>query len=153
MRKLTDFYDLLDIYNMNETALFYLADAAQQGLRSQGDKDSADAGHGNQRADGSDKLPLVFIGKSENLRTFKGHDVSAELGVGYTNSKKVWMNSTIFIRWQHALNLRMRRGNRRVLLLVDNYSSYVRPLAQLTNVRLGLSRRTLPASYSPSTKG
>ncbi|ETP38761.1 hypothetical protein F442_13687, partial [Phytophthora nicotianae P10297] len=36
-------------------------------------------------ADGSDKLPLLFIGRSKNPRAFKGHDVRGELGVEYTN--------------------------------------------------------------------
>ncbi|KAE8955357.1 hypothetical protein PR001_g32140, partial [Phytophthora rubi] len=116
MRKLTDFYDLSDIYNMDETSFCYLAEPPRTLTR----RNKVSGRKANKtrltlavatNADGSDKLPLLFIGKSQNPRAFKGHDVSAELGVVYTNSQKAWMNSTIFLRWLHALDLRMRREN------------------------------------------
>lgn len=47
---------------------------------------------------GSCRLPLVMIGKSMNPRAIK--NISKEsLPVYYTNQKKAWMDSEIFVRW------------------------------------------------------
>jgi hypothetical protein len=46
-------------------------------------------------ADGSEKLPLFFIGKSKCPRCF--HSASpASLGMYYRSNKKVWMTSELF---------------------------------------------------------
>jgi hypothetical protein len=58
-------------------------------------------------ADGSDKVPLLFIGKSKNPRAIKGYDVSTELGIEYTNSNTARMNGGIFLGWLHTFDLRM----------------------------------------------
>jgi len=46
-------------------------------------------------ADGSEKLPLVFIGKSAKPRCFKGKTPQAH-GFYYRNNKKAWMTMVIF---------------------------------------------------------
>ena len=47
-------------------------------------------------ADGSEKLPLLVIGKSKKPRCFENVN---SLPVVYDASKKAWMNSTIFTSW------------------------------------------------------
>jgi hypothetical protein len=45
-------------------------------------------------ADGSEKLPLFFIGKSKKPRCFKKSP--AEHGFYYRNNKSAWMNGELF---------------------------------------------------------
>lgn len=140
MRKFTDQYALRDVFNMDETSFYYQMEAPRTLSR----RKHVSGYKSNKtrltmavacNADGSEKLPLLFIGKAQCPRDLKGRDMS-ELGVEYTNSKKAWMNSAVFLRWLHTLDMRMQREKRHILLLVDNVSSHVRPLKLLTNVRL-----------------
>ena len=75
--------------------------------------------------DGSEKLPLLVVGKSKSPRCFRG----ISLPVAYNNSKNAWMTSAIFQTWLIDLNKRMKKG-RRILLIVDNCSAHpkTRPL-------------------------
>lgn len=69
-------------------------------------------------ADGSERLPLLVIGKSKNTRCFKN---VRSLPVEYNNSKKAWMTSEIFRAWLQKLNHRFQAQNRSVLLFIDNF--------------------------------
>ncbi|GBN03992.1 Jerky -like [Araneus ventricosus] len=51
-------------------------------------------------ASGTDKLPLLLIGKSKKPRSFKNIIVNS-LPVKYRNQKSAWMNSEIFEKWFH----------------------------------------------------
>ncbi|KAE8961692.1 hypothetical protein PF004_g27851 [Phytophthora fragariae] len=44
-------------------------------------------------ADGTDRLPLHFIGKSKVPIPLRNRDVLAEIGATYTNTAKAWMNT------------------------------------------------------------
>ena len=46
-------------------------------------------------ADGSEKLPLFFIGKSKQPRCF-GKQTGREHGFYYRNNKKAWMTAVLF---------------------------------------------------------
>lgn len=46
-------------------------------------------------ADGSEKLPLLFIGKSERSRCFR-NKTGRELGFNYKSNKKAWMTAALF---------------------------------------------------------
>lgn len=46
-------------------------------------------------ADGSEKLPIFFIGKSKNPRCFK-KKTPAQRGFHYRNNKTSWMTSALF---------------------------------------------------------
>lgn len=158
IRGITDLYTPDNIYNMDETAFFYYEEAPSTLSRR-----NKIAGFKSDKtrltlcvatnADGSDKFPLLFIGKAVKPRAFKGHDVATELGVEYTNSKKAWMNSVIFWRWLHALDLRMQHERRHILLLVDNASSHARPLSPLTNVRLEFLPKNTTSVLQPLDQG
>lgn len=68
-------------------------------------------------ADGSEKLPLLVIGKSKKLRCFKN---VRSLPVQYDASKKSWMNSTIFEPWLRKLDRHFSQQQRKILLNLDN---------------------------------
>ena len=46
-------------------------------------------------ADGSEKLPLFFIGKAAKPRCFR-KKTGTELGFHYRNNKKAWMTMVLF---------------------------------------------------------
>jgi hypothetical protein len=81
-------------------------------------------------ANGSDKLPLLIIGKYENPRCFKNINRDS-FGCKYRSNPKAWMTQVIFLEWLKGFDARM--AGRNVLLLMDNYSAHI-PLMQLTSV-------------------
>ena len=112
-----------DVFNVDETGLFFklLPDStlAFKGETCHGGKRVKEritvlvAGN----ADGSEKLPLLVIGKSKNPRCFKSVH---SLPVDYTASKKAWMNSEIFMNWLQKMNRCFVQQSRNVLFIVDN---------------------------------
>ena len=67
--------------------------------------------------DGSEKLPLMVIGKFERPRCFKNVKT---LPVAYKFNKKAWMTSVIFTDWLRKLDRQFTAQRRKVLMLVDN---------------------------------
>jgi len=72
--------------------------------------------------DGFDKLPLWVIGKYKNPCCFKNVNLSS-LGCIYQSNAKAWMTHIIFLEWLNAFDLHV--ANRKVLLVLDNYSAHV----------------------------
>ena len=70
-------------------------------------------------ATGSIKLPALFIHKHQTPRDLKGIDKS-KLPVDYFWNKSAWMQTSIWNKYLELLNQRMKRRNRKILLLVDN---------------------------------
>lgn len=158
MRKLTDLYALSNIYNMNETSLYYRQELKKTLSRKK--KVSGRKLSKNRltlclavNADGSDKLPPLLIGTAKTPHDLRGHDVSKELGLTYTNSPKAWVNSGIFQRWLLDLNKRMKSKYRKILLLVDNVSSRVRPTDELSHVRLEFLPKNTTSLLQPLDQG
>ena len=71
--------------------------------------------------DGTEKLPLLFIGKLAKPRAFKNVKC---FPVNYTSNKKAWMTKAIFIKWITDLYAKFIRQKRKVLLVVDNCSAH-----------------------------
>jgi hypothetical protein len=72
--------------------------------------------------DGSDKLPLLVIGKYENPRYFKYVNRDS-FGCKYRSNPKAWMTQVIFFKWLKGFNARM--AGRNVFLIMDNYSAHI----------------------------
>ena len=66
---------------------------------------------------GTDKLPLMIIGKAANPRCFKNVKT---LPCTYKSNKKAWMTSEIFIEWLQKLDAKMTKTNRKIAMIVDN---------------------------------
>jgi hypothetical protein len=77
--------------------------------------------------DDFDKLPLWVIGKYKNPRCFKNINLG-NLGCTYRSNAKAWMTQIIFLEWLNTFDLHV--ANRKVLLVLDNYSAHV-PLEEL----------------------
>lgn len=116
-------YLLADIYNCDETALFYKL-LPNQSLS----VNSKQSGHKRSKervtvllccnADGSDKRKLLVIGKAENPRPLSKLNKN-NLPCVYTNQRKAWMNSTIFFEYLWELNAAMEKENRNIVLIID----------------------------------
>ena len=132
-------YQLRDIFNADETGLFYRAlptkSMSVKGEEAKGGKKS------KERitvllacsAEGEKLMPFV-IGHSANPRCFKGLASLACLPVSYSSNKKAWMTAELFQQWLDKLNSKMKRESRSILLFVDNCTSH--PDLQFSNVKL-----------------
>jgi hypothetical protein len=86
-------------------------------------------------ADGSDALPVLYLGHAAKPRCFKNRKPET-FGFNYRNNKKAWMTSEIYGEWLRALDRDMRAAGRHILLLLDNASSHAAKDLALTNVKV-----------------
>ncbi len=70
-------------------------------------------------ATGSMKLPALFIHKYKTPRDLTGIDKS-KLPVDYFWNKSAWMQKSIWNKYLELLNKKMKRLDKKILLLVDN---------------------------------
>ena len=152
--KLLEEYAPRDVYNADETGLFYKCLSSRtltmKGERCSGGKKSKERitillG---ANMDGSDKLPLLAIGKSAKPRCFKN---TKKLPVDYHANKRSWMNSTVFEQWVKKLDRRFQLEDRKVLLLVDNSPTH--PKISLRNVRLEFLPPNTTSMLQPCDQG
>jgi hypothetical protein len=101
-------------------------------------------------ADGSDKLKLLVIGKSQSPRCFK--NFNAKLYCDYYANKKAWMVNEILQDFLKSFNRRMKLEKRHVLLLMDNAPSHIIP-ANLTHVRCEFLPPTTTSHLQPMDAG
>ncbi|NXQ84091.1 TIGD4 protein, partial [Nyctibius grandis] len=85
--------------------------------------------------DGSEKLPLLVIGKNKSPRCFK--DVKS-LPVDYEANDMAWMTSEVFEQWMHKLDERFQAQQRQVVILVDSLPAHTE-VKNLKSVKLVLS--------------
>lgn len=111
-----------NIYNADETGIFYkmLPDKTMEfkDVNCHGGKKNKERITAMVCANmsGTDKLPLLVIGRASNPRCFK-HVKS--LPVEYYSNKKAWMTSEIFTEWVKKLEMMMLRKKRKIALIVD----------------------------------
>jgi hypothetical protein len=124
--KLLEGYEARDIYNADETGLFFKC-LPDQMLALKGE-----TCHGGKRAkerltvllctnsDGSDKQVSIVIGKSAKPWCFK----NVKLPVTYYANLKAWMTSEIFRDFLRALDASFRALGRKILLFADNCAAH-----------------------------
>ena len=78
--------------------------------------------------DGSEKYPLLVIGKFKNPRAFKN---VAHLPLNYDHNKKAWMTGKIFIPFMRKMNNQFKAQKQQVAIIPDNCSAH--PPAELTD--------------------
>ena len=120
-------YDPNDIFNADETGLYW---------RLLPDKTHALAGEvctGGKKSkvrvtvlvcanmSGSEKLPLLTIGKFKQPRCFRG--VSC-LPTEYEANSTAWMTSVVFKAWLRKWDTRLNRKGRKIALFVDNCTAH-----------------------------
>ncbi|XP_054720508.1 tigger transposable element-derived protein 4-like [Uloborus diversus] len=148
-------YKASDVFNIDETGLFYKC-VPQKTLMFKGEscaggkmsKDRLTVLVG-ANADGSEKLPLLVIGKSKNPRCFKN---VKSLPVNYKSNKKSWMTSELFEEYVRKLDLSFHKKSREVLLFVDNCPAHPK-LKNLKSIKLEFFPPNTTAKLQPADQG
>ena len=148
-------YTPSDIFNMDETGIFYKS-GKKTTLHASG-SDCAGGKHAKDRITvalcasmAGEKLKPLVIGKFENPRCFSKID-KRHLPVTYKFNKKSWMNSKIFEDWLKSVDSQMRRQGRKILLFVDNAPSH--PHIDVKNVKLRFLPPNTTALIQPMDQG
>nr|CCA26103.1 jerky putative [Albugo laibachii Nc14] len=155
LQAVTSLYDKKEIYNMDETAYFYCSIPGKTisknriSGRKKIKKGLTVAVTSN--ADGSTKIPLLFVGTARQPRCFGGKSAE-ELGIQYGNAAKGWMNTELFMKWIERFNERMKIEGHHVLLLLDNVSSH-RVTVPLSNVTVQMLPTNTTSFLQPQDAG
>ena len=125
--ELTAGYLPADIYNADETGLYYCAlperSMVVRGDPRKGIKTSKERVTVLLACSAAgEKLKPLLIGKSVKPWCFKGIDKVA-LPVTYRANRKAWMTGILFKEWLDKLNNSMKVQGRNILLFVDNYAA------------------------------
>lgn len=120
-------YEKRDIYNMDETGLFFklqpnktLSDRVIAGQTK--DKTRITVGLCSN-ADGSVKLPPMIINHFKNPRCFSSRRIKLpnNLGITWYANKTAWMNQHVFQDWVRRFEeIQANLGRSKVILIVDN---------------------------------
>ena len=137
LRQLVSSYALDDVFNVDETGLFFRMQASRFLATKQLEGKKVD----KQRltvvacanASGSEKLPLWIVGKYARPRCFKHINVSS-LGCEYRANANAWMNAMLFDEWLRWFSARMT--GRKVLLLMDNCPAHTAGILDIANVEV-----------------
>ena len=157
LEKLLNEYSADDIFNADETGLFYKC------LPEKTLAFSKEKCHGGKKSKervtimvcanmtGTEKLNLLVIGKSEKPRCFSN---IKHLPVLYKANKKAWVTSAIYEEWLHKIDRQFKLQNRKVLLFVDNCPAHPKTLKhELTNVRVEFFPPNLTSKLQPMDQG
>ena len=165
-------YKLQDIFNMDETGLFY-AYVPYEFLslhalifrdRMPLDRGLSDKKHSGVKgrkvrltyaftynADGSEKLSPIIIGKAKKPQAFQKKS-GKQLGFYYRNNAKAWMTSALYQEWIQEWDSELRSKNRKILLLQDNFSGHIVPDG-LRNIRVANFEPNLTVHVQPMDQG
>ena len=149
-------YSLADIYNADETALFYKLMLNKtlefKGNTCFGGKSSKERITALlcTKSTGTDKLKPLIIGKFGKLRCFKGVQ---HLPCEYRHNSKAWMTSVLFEEWLLCLERRMKAEKRRILLIIDNCSSHNGVPRHLEHVKVLFLPPSTTSILQPLDKG
>jgi hypothetical protein len=150
-------YDLNDVYNADETALYWKLEPSKSlsggpitGTKKPKDRITIMLAC---NATGTHKLPAVFIHKYKNPKCIRNIDKKT-LPVWYYWNNSSWMQRSIFQTWIKQVNEQMRRQQRNILLLVDNVSSHqLGENEVLSNIRLHFLPPNTTAHLQPIDQG
>ena len=127
-------YRSCDIFNMDETGLFYrlepnrtLATKRLSGKKKQKERITVAL---TANADGSIMLPPLIINQYLKPRAFTSRHIlnPSNLGIQWHANKKAWMTTQIFEQFILSFERKMvTAGKEKVLLLVDNFSGHQVP--------------------------
>jgi len=150
-------YSMKDRFNADETGFMWKATPTQtlnlRGEKCTGGKKSKERVTVlmacNQ--DGTEKLPLLVIGKYARPRCFRNSNMNL-LPVKYESQKKAWMDGVLFEKWIHQIDRRMRVANRHILLFIDNCTLHV-IINGLTNTKLIFFPPNCTSKLQPADQG
>ena len=137
---LLETYAPRDIYNTDETGIYFRA-LPDGSLTFSNDKLSGTKKSKERitalvttNMDGTDKRPLLIIGKAKQPRCFRG---ISSLPLPYTFNKNSWMTGPIFRDWLQEFNKGMEKQKRKIALVLDNCAAHPKDAADdLQNIKL-----------------
>ena len=144
-----------DIFNADETGLFYRLlperSLVLRGETCKGGKKSKERLTVLVAANmsGTQKLPLLVIGKSKSPRCFREVNTPP---TEYTNNKKAWMTGAIFTEWLQKLDRIFTMQGRRVVMVVDNCTAHPH-LTTLKSIKLVFLPPNTTSKTQPMDQG
>lgn len=150
-------YSERDVFNADETGLFFkcLPDKTLtfKNMQCHGGKNS------KQRVtlmlaanmDGSEKLKILLIGKSEKPRCFRG---VKWLPVDYKANSKAWMTGQLFKEWVLKLDKHFQSTGRKILLFIDNCPAHPKDIqSKLKCIELAFFPPNMTSKLQPLDQG
>lgn len=137
-------YSAADIFNMDETGLFY------QALPKKSFALSTDKCLGGKQSKlrltvcliasmEGEKLSPIVIGSVKRPRAFRRLDINRTFNIRWFANKTSWMTSGIFTEYLIELDAQMRRSGRKILMFLDNAEYH--PNVELQHIRLVFFRQ------------
>jgi len=157
LQSLISQYNLEDVYNADETALYWklepsksLARGPVSGVKKPKDRITIMLAC---NLTGTHKLPAVFIHKYKNPYCIR-HVNKKTLPVLYYWNNSAWMQRSIFRNWIRQLDQEMCKKRRCILLLLDNASVHqLEDNEQLNNIKLHFLPPNTTAHLQPLDQG
>ena len=149
-------YHPKDVFNMDECGLFYNLSPdktyAYKGENCHGGKKNKERLTVllGANMDGSEKLPILVVGKSKKPRCFQN---VKSLPCDYENNKTAWMTITIYEAYLKRLNVKMRRAQRNIIVFVDNCAAHSKDTSNLTNIKVHFLPPNSTAVLQPMDQG
>lgn len=150
-------YQARDVFNADETGLFFkcLPDNTLtfKNQKCHGGK------HSKQRVtlmiaanmDGSEKLKLLLIGKSNRPRCFRG---VKWLPLDYKANTKAWMTGALFEEWVVKLDKHFGNMGRKIILFIDNCPAHPKDIQQkLKFINLAFFPPNMTSKLQPLDQG
>ncbi|KAI0993820.1 hypothetical protein K3495_g14364 [Podosphaera aphanis] len=135
-------FPLRDIYNCDETGLFYksVPEVSLTTCQLTGHKANKDRVTAMHTVSASGQvLKFWYIGTSKQSRYFKNVKIGS-FNLVYRNNKKAWMNTEIMIEYLKWVDREM--AGRKVVLLMDNFSTHKAAFEYLNSSPLTSLRNT-----------
>lgn len=160
LRELLTDFELRDVYNMDETGLFFKS-LPNKTLSEKGKE--CKGGKGSKlritlalfcSATGEKEDPIV-IGKSAKPRCFSDLKQTDKInGVHYFHDKKSWMQITTMKTLLHRFNKKMMQQKRKVLLLLDNAPVHPKELLGMySNIKIAFLPANTTSKLQPLDAG
>lgn len=136
MKLIVDGYSLDDIYNQDETGVFWrqlpqrtLATGKRAGRKQDKQRVTVSL---TCNASGTDKRELFVIGKAKRPRSFpRQFNPQRDWGMRYRNNAKAWMLSEEFSSWIHDWNIQLRGCVHIPLFTISRVSHSFEQLARI----------------------
>lgn len=144
-----------DIFNVDETGLFFkctpdktlaFKDEKCHGGKLSKERITLLVG---ANMDGTEKLPLLMVGKSANPRCFK--NVKSK-PVDYVNNPRAWMTGSLFENWLLKLDKKFKKEKRKVILFIDNCTAH-NTIALMENVKVIFFPANMTSVIQPMDQG
>lgn len=144
-----------DVFNADETGLFFKM-LPEKTLTFKGEKCSGGK-KAKQRIsillaanmNGTQKLPLLFIGKNLKPRCFRNVN---KLPAAYHANQNAWMTGYIYEKWLRDLDRQFVLEKRKILLIVDNCSAHVE-VSNLKSIRVEFLPPNVTSILQPMDQG